>query len=232
MKTSHVTQSHRSIVERKIRDMKLHAITQGGKIEKIEKSEDELDVALSLSNLKELFRQKLSETIPAKGPYVANSHIISPNLDLPLKIPKATTLDAPSLAPHIKAFHIFSVSIRNRLHAQVFDEKVDSLFTGRVRVRAQSLVDGCNVLQVRFQGLADDSWRVCATVGAMMRADNYFCYFDISKDGVVTHNICACKAGYVSHHTSSSCVFFCHDYVIKCPLTFPGLVNALTLVPR
>lgn len=105
LKKSHTTQTHRSIVERKILSMKDHEIVEGGKIEKIETSEQEIDVALSLCNLKELSRQKLMHIIPQRGPFVQNSHIITSTLELPLKIPKKMSLHAADLSQHIKDFH-------------------------------------------------------------------------------------------------------------------------------
>ncbi len=78
---------------------------QGGIVESVEKLERLLDNVCAQHNLKELARQKLLHKIPAVAPCAPGSHIITPDLEPSIKIPRAVTLQSPQMPPHVKAFH-------------------------------------------------------------------------------------------------------------------------------
>ncbi len=97
MKKTHIVQSYRGLVERIIRRLKEFACVQGGIVESVEKLERLLDNVCAQHNLKELARQKLLHKIPAVAPCAPGSHIITPDLEPSMKIPRAVTLQSPQM---------------------------------------------------------------------------------------------------------------------------------------
>ena len=47
----------------------------------------------------------LQAGIPARAPFSANAHIITPDLEPSMKIPKTVAMDSPKMPAHVVRFH-------------------------------------------------------------------------------------------------------------------------------
>ena len=89
---THVVQSHRGMVERAFAKLKKWGGLSGGSVDSIDTKEKELDCAMALQNLIERFRMNLQAGIPARAPFSADAHIITPDLEPSMKIPKTVAV--------------------------------------------------------------------------------------------------------------------------------------------
>lgn len=188
-------QSYRGLVERIIRCLKEFGISQGGTIDSIEKLEMEVDIVCELHNLKVRTREKLLKKIPKKGKFEVNAHIITPDLDPPLKIPRSVPLDSPKVPSHVTRFREELSSIVPKLERILKGDDPDCPFSGRVLARGNNLFEGCNVLQVAVQDEDDGLYTVRFHVGASMKNPVYKCFVQIKKDVGVVQQVCECKQG-------------------------------------
>jgi hypothetical protein len=105
LKKSHIVQSHRGLIERRIGSLKFWQILQGGQWDSICLKEKELDVALALENLIPLERGGSMGAIKARAPFSPGAHIITPDQDVPLALPKEQSLQDANIPSHVKEFY-------------------------------------------------------------------------------------------------------------------------------
>jgi hypothetical protein len=105
LKATHKVQSYRGLIERMFARLKKWEVLFCALVESVDTKELELDCAMALQNLIELFRLKQQESIPARVPFSKGAHIITPDLDPQLKIPPTVALNSPKVPPHIVKFH-------------------------------------------------------------------------------------------------------------------------------
>ncbi len=190
-----MVQSHRGLVERMIRCLKEFGISQGGSVDSIEKLELEVDVVCALHNLKVLCREGRMEAVPRRARFAPSTHIFTPDLEPPLKIPACVPLDSPKVPSHVSRFREELSSVVPKLEAILNGSDSDNPFSQRVLARGKNLADGCNVLQVAVQDDDDGLYTLKFNVGASMKSVVYDCFVQVKKDVGIIQQACECKHG-------------------------------------
>ena len=183
------------MVERAFAKLKKWGGLSGGSVDSIDTKEMELDCAMALQNLIERFRMKLQDGIPARAPFSANAHIITPDLEPSMKIPKTVAMDSPKMPAHVVKFHTALSSIAPKLNLVLLNVRGQGIFTPRVEDRGQNLFSGGNVLQFMVAEEEFETWRVRVNVGASMKAPIYKCYVRLNANEGVIEQACECKNG-------------------------------------
>ena len=190
-----MVQSHRGMVERAFAKLKKWGGLSGGSVDSIDTKEKELDCAMALQNLIERYRMKLQDGIPARAPYSANAHIITPDLEPSMKIPKTVAMDSRKMPAHVRRFHNALSTIAPKLNRILLDVQGEGIFTPRVVNRGRNLFSGGNVLQFMVAEEQFATWRVRVSVGASMKAPTYMCYVRLNANVGVIAQACECKNG-------------------------------------
>lgn len=205
LRASHRVQSHRGLIERMFARLKKWAVLSGGGIDSIDRKEMELDCAMALQNLIELARLGQLGTIPARGKFSVNAHIITRDLEPKMSIPKSLPLDSEKMPGQVVQFHSALASIYPAIKKQVLSVKGSVIFTPRLMKRGENLFLGGNVLQFMVQDEGLDVWRVRISVAASMKFPTYKCFVLLSRDAGLKDQVCECKNGYVSRNTTRGC---------------------------
>ena len=192
---THLVQSHRGMVERAFAKLKKWGGLSGGLVDSIDTKEKELDCAMALQNLIERFRMNLQAGIPARAPFSADAHIITPDLEPSMKIPKTVAMDSVNMPAHVVRFHTALSSIVPKLSMVLLNVKGEGIFTARVEHRGMNLFSGGNVLQFMVAEEEFETWRVRVSVGASMKAPIYLCYVRLNANVGELEQICECKNG-------------------------------------
>jgi hypothetical protein len=195
LKDTHKVQSVRGKVEHTIRKIKEYAILQGSDIQNVAVLEKIMDNACAEHNLKTLFNQNHAGKIPKKGKYAPDAHIMTPDLEPSVKIPQVLDLRSPKVVPHVKQFHEALTSIVPFLEKALARGGERVTFQPRVLTRGENLLDGCQILQVRFQHEGDGLWTLLFYCGASWKSPVYKCYVQIKLGVGVLQNVCDCKHG-------------------------------------
>jgi hypothetical protein len=188
-------QSYRGLVERMFARLKKWDVLSGGLVDSIDTKEMELDCAMALQNLVELFKLGLGDDIPDRAPFSANAHIITADLEPSMKIPAALALDSVKIPDHVRRFHAALSTIVPRLNKVLLAENGERIFTPRLEQRGINLFLGGNVLQYMLDEEDLDVWRVRVSVGASMKPPTYKCYTRLNANQGVIQQICECKNG-------------------------------------
>jgi hypothetical protein len=167
----------------------------GGKCESIDALEMELDSAMALDNLNLRHRLDLAGGIPKRAPFAPNSHIITPDRDVDLRIPKSIALDSPKFPAHLKCFHIALTSLVPFMNQAIQNNGVNALFSNRIVKRAQNLWKGGNVLHIGVQDAGEGHWWVRVSAGASMKSTVYNCWIDLLENVGVVGQAGQCKNG-------------------------------------
>ncbi len=175
--------------------MKKWEILSGGSVDSINTKEKELDCAMALQNLIERHRLNIVDDIPARAPYAPNAHIITPDLEPSMKIPKSVPLNSKKMPKHVLKFNGALTRIVPKLEQVLVKKGDDSLFQPRLLKRTENLFLGGNVLQFMVQEEALGIWRVRISVGASMKTPVYKCYARLDANEGVVDQICECKNG-------------------------------------
>ena len=195
LKKSHIVQSHRGLIERRIGSLKFWQILQGGQCDSICLKEKELDVALALENLILLERGGSLGTIKAKAPFSPGAHIITPDQDVPLALPREQSLQDADIPSHVKEFYEDLTSHAKQIEKWLWDASWEQSFTNRVEKRGDNLVKGGNVLQLSVHNIMDRVWIVRGNVGAAMKGVSYKSYVKITIGSRLFQCMCECTAG-------------------------------------
>jgi len=195
LKKTHIVQSHRSLIERQIGSLKFWQVLQGGQCNFIDQREKELDACMALENLMQMLRDDKLDTIPARAPHLADAHIITPE-EIPFpKIPTKMEMTDADFPPHLKRLHAFLTSHATILRNWLFDASRDQIFSNRQEKRAENLVKGANVLQVRAHERMDGVWIIRGEVGASMRGGSYVVCLELIQGTNEFWSRCECKSG-------------------------------------
>ena len=169
----------------------------GALVDAIATMEMELDCAMALCNLLLRGRLNLLASIPVRPRHAPRSHIITPNLEPSMKIPKAVKLSDVRFPAHIKDFCAALTSIAPTLRKITACVGRFTIFTDRVLKRGDNLFLAGNVLQITAEHVNLDVWRVLFLVGASMKRVLYRCYAELNQNEGVVASACECKNGYV-----------------------------------
>ena len=157
--------------------------------------EKELDVAMALENLILLERGGSLDTIVARAPFAPAAHIITPDQEVPLSIPKARSVQDADIPSHVKDFHEDLTVHAKQIENWLWDGSKEQVFSNRVEKRGDNLVKGGNVLQLSTHQVVDHVWMVCAAVGAVMKGVIYKSYVKITIGSNLFDCACECMAG-------------------------------------
>lgn len=195
LKKSHIVQSHRGLIERRIGSLKFWQILQGVQCDSICLKEKELDVAMSLENLILLDREGLMDTIRAKAPFAPGAHIITSDQDVPFSLPKERSLRDADTPSHVKEFYEDLTSHAKQIENWLWDASWEQSFSNRVEKRGDNLVKGGNMLQLSVHKVMDRVWIVRGNVGAAMKGVSYKSYVKITIGSRLFECMCECTAG-------------------------------------
>jgi hypothetical protein len=195
LKATHKVQSYRGLIERMFARLKKWEVLFGALVESIDTKEMELDCAMALQNLIELFRLKLQDSIPARAPFSANAHIITRNLDPILKIPPVVALDSAKMPPHVVAFHGAMSTMYPTIRKKALGLPGAVIFPPRLLKRGENLFKSGNVVQFMVQDEGLGVWRIRFSVAASMKFPVYKCYAILNAEHGVQKSFCECKNG-------------------------------------
>jgi len=88
---SHLVQSHRTVIEQTIADIKLWKVMFGNKVRDSERFEKVLDCVLALHNMKVLMKHDVNFTIPKRRNVIHGEHVFKQKQELNLGIPPRMT---------------------------------------------------------------------------------------------------------------------------------------------
>jgi hypothetical protein len=195
LKASHKVQSHRGLIERLFARLKKWLVLQGGNVESIERREQEMDVAVALTNLNERVRQGLLGMIPGKAPCPPDAHIITRDLEPAVNIPDSMTAQNQKFPAHWKAFLAQMPSIVPGLSKVLKGEGEEAMFSTRVLKRGHNLFSGGFVAQFQLQILKHDVLRIQGATHASMRQACYTWFADLQQGRLLLQSACMCKSG-------------------------------------
>ncbi len=195
LKATHRVQTHRGMIERQFAILKNWHGLFGGKCESIDTLEMELDSAMALDNLNLRHRLELTAGIPKRAPFAPNSHIITPDRDVDLHIPKSIALESPKFPAHLKHFHTALTSLVPHMSRAIQNDGKDALFSNRIVKRADNLLKGGNVLHIGVQDAGAGHWWVRVSAGASMKSTVYNCWVDLLENVGVVGQAGQCKNG-------------------------------------
>ena len=195
MAKTHLVQSYRGLIERMFARLKKWGILSGGAVDSIDRKEIELDCAMALQNLIERFRLDIVAGIPARAPFAPDSHIITPDLEPSMKIPRGYPLNSEKVPIHVRKFHGALSTIVPKLEQILSAAGNERIFTPRLAKRGNNLFLGGNVLQYMVEEEDLGVWRVRISVGASMKTPIYKCYARLDANVGVLRQICECKNG-------------------------------------
>ena len=195
LKKTHVVQSHRGLIERMFARLKKWDVLFDGNVDSIETMEMELDSAMALQNLLEMDRLDLLGLIPERARFAPGSHIITPDLEPKMKIPKSVVIGSPKVPQHIRDFHGAMAQIAPKLKQIILRLPNVNVCTPRVSVRGEGKFLGGNVLQVMVEPRELEQWWVRFSVGASMKTPTYRCYAILNANVGLADQVCECKNG-------------------------------------
>lgn len=193
--------------------LKKWLILSGGSVDSIEIKEMELDAAMALQNLNDLDRLGLMHLIPARPQFAPSSHIITPDLEPSLKIPKSVSVGDAKFPAHLVRFHGALSAIVPQLAKMVIGVPGHIIFTSRVSKRGENLFVGGNVLQIQAEQEGLDVWRVRFSVGASMKAWRYQCWARLRSVEGVLASCCECKNGLACLYILARCFWVSNDFL-------------------
>lgn len=175
--------------------LKAFEILQGGNCDSITAKEKELDAAMALVNLILRARLGMLKDIPSRSPFAFHSHIITRDLDPPIKIPRQVDVSDAGFPRHLMEFHDALRLHHGELAKALHDISRGQIFSSRVKARGENLLQGANVLQVRVYKQMDGVWMVRFDVGASMKGVNYVSMLKLVVGSNIFDLACECTAG-------------------------------------
>lgn len=195
LRSTHVVQSHRGTIEHLFAHLKRYEGLLHQPADSIATLELQLDAVMTLYNLNKRAQLDLLRTILGRQRHPPGSHIITPNLEPPMKFPRALKVNDAKFPQHLRDFADAMSVLGPTVHKIVLGIAPHDIFTDRGRQRGQNLFLAGNVVQVTVEPEPLGVWRLRFRVWASYKRVSYLCYARLSSVQGVVASICECKNG-------------------------------------